>query len=485
VYDRAGCEDWEEISRIAAENQQVACLKYALQQLGVSVRADEENASSPSDDEDDALSTEESEEEEGQKEKKQQEVEEDGEEEVEGEDEEQDHGDNGEDDADEVAEEGPQLKVLYLAALAGDLEYLRDLHRTGHPWSTQGFEVVGGLRSGNPEVVRFCLAHMPRSAYLEFSGRPHPNIHRNTNAECLQVLYDHGYLQLLSPDVGDSPVYLAIWGENLPCLKVIRRFRGGPLPDERECVNLAVQAGAEMLRYVRGMGFPWGAGAATNAVLSGDVGLVRYVLENGGCAPCTTNLVEEAIHSGSIDCLRLVHEHAQACGCSRHWEFVKAVRNESGSLRQRPVARNVETLRYVWAHMDREFASVVSMVTARDLDKQMRDTACKQAPDLQMVLYLDWLFESGQVLEAHIRACPLPTLRKVAEGLRERAIALERVFFIAEKLAQEGPGQSSDFFALRDVMGRIPVELRERIAIEAHLAIPLPWTNPKSLCLCQ
>lgn len=129
-------------------------------------------------------------------------------------------------------------------------------------------------------------------------------------------------------------------------------------------------------------------------------------------------------------------------------------------------ARSLAVLRYVYDHMGSAWAAPLLEATAQVLASWVTQdpTSWSSRVDWMMVLYLTRKLQHG---------LPAP-LGDLAAARREAVAALAGVFFTAGRLAQER--SHPRLMAKWGAMARLPTELREQIAFQAHL-IPLCVTK--------
>eukprot|EP00884_Botryococcus_braunii_P013442 jgi/Botrbrau1/22099/Bobra.0206s0025.1 len=364
------------------------------------------------------------------------------------------------------------------------IDCMEFLQRSGCRWSAKGWEIEVAAGGGRPEVLQYCLERVRvrqcwqkamRMAFV--SGSP----------ECMQVLYDNGYERHRLQNRWEHPAAAALcfnwynWydppnGKVLECLRLAVQKSGKVDPKEL-CTYAAFCAGDEVLRYVIELGAPLKESVAKFAAEEGRVELLREVLAKG--APLTTEAFEVAITAASkgrpksgwysragsgqwLECLQCLCEHARAAGLP---EGLGRPSKEAfaGYAWERSPAPSFAVLQYVCDHMGPTWVDPAVQATARKLAgwaRALKDGNAGAHPvDWQLVLYL--ARKMGDDL-------PRP-LGELVVVRRERAVALAGAFFKAGQLAQHsGPSPSA---ALWGAMARLPSELRERIAFQAHLIL--------------
>eukprot|EP00884_Botryococcus_braunii_P006169 jgi/Botrbrau1/15553/Bobra.0273s0005.1 len=347
------------------------------------------------------------------------------------------------------------------AAGGGNLACLKFLEQAGRKW--EGDEPVKAAGSGSSEALRFCLQrcrdrHQPWDAdeamlYAIMAGSP----------DCMQALYDFGYQR---PPANNErhPAQMAISFKNLACLRLALQLSGPPKVDSQD-VRSAAEGGEELLQIVHRLrGCPWArmkSKAAEWAALEGQAGALRYALQHG--APLSMRTIGAAVEGGSVECLRCVHEHALIVGfpaAYSHPRGLPLAGCEYFTLSFKVLRYVCEVMRPAWVH---KVLSHSASSLANSDSQGGRD-------GWKMRLYTAKRMEG-----------PLPRpLDELVRVRRERARALGGVFYKAKRLARAGPRRRSPSpsLGLWRAMDRLPPELRERIAFEAHLVCPEALLGP-------
>eukprot|EP00884_Botryococcus_braunii_P013447 jgi/Botrbrau1/22102/Bobra.0206s0028.1 len=152
----------------------------------------------------------------------------------------------------------------------------------GYQWSAEGDEVW--LAAGQPEVLRYCLERLQVKPW----DKAMAVAIRHASLESMQLLYDEGYEQHRSRDPRIHPaVRVVALGSSLACLQLAVERSGTPDVQLLDTVK-ALQVGDDMLRYVRGLGAPFGPLASNAAAERGREGALRYTVENGAHWDATT-----------------------------------------------------------------------------------------------------------------------------------------------------------------------------------------------------
>eukprot|EP00884_Botryococcus_braunii_P008602 jgi/Botrbrau1/17743/Bobra.0127s0008.1 len=349
------------------------------------------------------------------------------------------------------------LQYSYLfdfAAQSGSLACLEFLEGAGCRWEGHKQPVLAaGSRSS--EALRYCLQRSHEQlqerdwddAMLQAvcSGSP----------DCMQALYDYGY-QLRAAERYGYPARLAIRVNSLPCLHLALKLSGSPQLQSQD-VQAAAKGGEEMLKFVHGLGGTLNSEVAECAASAGQVGALRYALEQG--APLSMGTFGAAMDRGSVECLKCAFEHGLTFGFPADYE-----QPPSNPFSQHAVVPpSFRMLRYVCEVMCPSWVQQLLSYAAGALV----NTRWKAGKDgWKMCLYLSKQMEG-----------PLPRpLDELVRVRGERARALAGVFYQAKKLSQAGPPCPS--LALWGAMDRVPLELRERIAFQAHLICPVTQLRP-------
>eukprot|EP00884_Botryococcus_braunii_P007442 jgi/Botrbrau1/1669/Bobra.116_2s0013.1 len=202
------------------------------------------------------------------------------------------------------------------------------------------------------------------------------------------------------------------------------------------------------------------SGVAALVAAEGRVELLRDVLAKG--APVTTKAFEFAItaKNGRLECLQCLCEHAHAAGLPEGWGRPSDSAFAGCEWEQSP-GPSLPVLQYVCDHMGPTWADPAVQATARKLAGWALEGGKGQPP------FVDW--QSVPYLAQKLGdALPHP-LGELVAVRRERAAALAGAFFKAGQLAQQS-GRSRSA-ALWGAVGRLPSELRQRIAFQAHLVL--------------
>jgi hypothetical protein len=286
------------------------------------------------------------------------------------------------------------------------------------------------------------------------------------NLEFLKLLYNKGYNLHRSNDPEDHPAHHALrcgWLEGL-------RFvveRSGPPEGWLDCAS-AVKGGVEMLRYVRELGGVLDGRTTRAAARQGDLEALRFAHACG--ARWNSRTIAAAVEAGSLPCLEYAHTH----GCPTDHDY---------ALAEAPhCANGLAVLRYVCEHMDPTWAAKVLERTARAIVRLAR---------VKVAFLLDW--QLVLFLGRKLGAAMPEALAEAVAARKERAAALAGVFWKAEQQTREeerrlllgkvkvdgvhGKKRRKSTHAdvrrvaVCEAMAKLPVELRERIALEAHLII--------------
>jgi hypothetical protein len=231
-----------------------------------------------------------------------------------------------------------------------------------------------------------------------------------------------------------------------------------------------------MLQYVQELGCVFNARTVGAAARRGDLEALRYL--HGIGTPWNSWTLAAAVQADSLPCLVYAHTHCCPQNDQGKWFFYSSR------------ACSLPVLRYVCDHMDPAFAAKVVDWTSDVLSHQIEWRRWASKPweeglDWPLVLYL------GRKLGPALPA----VLAEAKATQAERAAALAGVFWKAKKqlyaegtklLHREAAGGEenkqvckrrkitcavAERMTLWDAMARVPKELQECIAVEAHLII--------------
>eukprot|EP00884_Botryococcus_braunii_P002185 jgi/Botrbrau1/11968/Bobra.0115s0004.1 len=350
--------------------------------------------------------------------------------------------------------------LFHAAARGGSLPCLDFLQRAGCPWA--GDELISAAGSGSLVAVRYCLQRCGDNLQSSVLESAMCQAIKARSPECMQALYDCGYL-FPAAERDYHPALNAIMHGSSECLPLAIQFAGRPQFREG-FVAWAAGRGEEMLQLVHGL---WGkleSYVAEQAASAGQVGALRYALQHG--APLSMITFGAAVEGGSVECLKCAFEHGLAFGFRADHSQSLGHFLRSARLSRRhsePVTLRFGMLRYICEVMGHDWVQQFLPHAAWSLAR----SELKGGKDgWKECLYM------AQRLEG-----PLPSLLdELVRVRRERAGALAGVFYKAKKLAQAGG--RSPWLALWGVMERVPVDMRERIAFEAHLICPVAQLEP-------
>jgi hypothetical protein len=334
-------------------------------------------------------------------------------------------------------------------------------------------DTVQAARSGDPKRLRSALNRKEPSSWdyvmdsAVWSG----------SLECVKVLYEKGYEQHRYRRPHNHPAVFAVRHGQLEILRFVVDCSGPPPPGMKGLYcPVGPRGGVEMLQYVRELGCVFNASTATIAACQGNLEALRYLHMCGAPWDCKTLFA--AVQGGSLPCLEYAHMH----GCPQEVEV--------DPMFHICAAPSLPVLRYVCEHMDSAFTAKVLEVAASDLNSKVchwRFGWGVWILDNERGIGLDWplVLYVGRKLGA---ALPEGLAEAIATQ-KQRAAALAGVFWKASKLlcaektrllyreAAVGEGNSkvtqadAERMATWDAMARVPKELQERIAVEAHLII--------------
>eukprot|EP00884_Botryococcus_braunii_P021783 jgi/Botrbrau1/8289/Bobra.0251s0018.2 len=338
--------------------------------------------------------------------------------------------------------------LLHHAAVGGSLACLDFLNQAGCIW--EGYEAVSAAGSGRAEALRFCLQRsLDHLESLDWDVAMEEAIAAGS-PDCMQALYEYGY-QCPPADDDRHPARLAIEHISLACLQLAIQISGPPQLGSLDFAR-AARGGLEMLQLVHELGGTLDSGTAWCAAGAGQAGALRYALRHG--APLDDDTLGTAMKAGSVECLECVFQHCIAVGFPANYHQPPShlfSPREGVTPCFRKLRYVCEAMRPAWVQ---QFLTHAAGSLARSKKKGGKDW-------WKMCLYVAKRMEG-----------PLPRpLDELVRVRRERAGALAGVFYKAKKLAQAGAPSPS--LALWRAMDRVPLELRERIAFEAHLICPV------------
>eukprot|EP00884_Botryococcus_braunii_P002729 jgi/Botrbrau1/12457/Bobra.0169s0005.1 len=373
--------------------------------------------------------------------------------------------------------------ALQIEAGAGRIDMLKALHEQGYAWN--GYEPRSAAKSGSVEALEYCLDHVQPWSWIETMEEAM----RSRSPGCVQLLVDRGVLQRRGGfddyDAADD----AIKHRSLPCLKIVLGNSGSVPVAKSVYPWFEACEGVELLRCLQLMGVPFHPDTAAHAAAAGRHESLHYALDNG--ALWDHRIITNAIISGSLECLKCAHLHACKVGGR---DAVKALLQEAWVH----PAPNVAVLRYVCEHFDADWAQKVVSATAEAIAANisgaqmwMGQAWCwaeylhhdhgRGARSLSKSRYL-WRDSSARAQEqvdwklvlyvVRTLATPLPAVLEAAVAPRKaRAAAFAGVLYRARRLPREG--RPVEVARLWDALARLPSELSQRIAAEAHLVLPV------------
>eukprot|EP00884_Botryococcus_braunii_P011808 jgi/Botrbrau1/20628/Bobra.113_1s0053.1 len=337
--------------------------------------------------------------------------------------------------------------VLDYAAASGDLECLAFVHETGSRSGAYRSKWDFAVASRNPAVLAFVLDNVDQQ--VEWDAVMEAAISAGA-LKCMQLLYARGYTVGRGlPDTDLHPVVVALRHGDVPCLQLAAEKSKPPPAKERLDCARAATLGEAALRCVAALGGDLHYSTTAAAAGAGQLGALRFAHEWG--APWDVGTLNAAVCGGSLECLQYAHQH----GCP--YAVIGAGEEEA----EAGVAHTVQVLRYVCEHMDPTWALEVVRATA----SAFAHVAMRRrwgAFDWELLLYL------ARRLGGDVP----PPLTEMVAVRRERAAAFAGVFYKAAKAVesqQHWPGQPSR--DLWEALAKVPSELRERIAYEAHLVV--------------
>jgi hypothetical protein len=338
----------------------------------------------------------------------------------------------------------------------------------GYPRSPVDKLAFAAARSGNPDAL--CHA-LDMGEPLSWDDIMREAV-RSGSLDCAKVLYNKGYEQHRSPQPGLHPAVFSVRSTQLEILRFVVERSGPPRADQLYSFY-AVKGGVEMLKYVRELGCVFNEQTTAAGTSLGDLEALRYLHMIG--APWDFRTLAAAVRADSLPCLEYAHTH----GCPQE------VKEDELLLGDHSGAHSLPVLRYVCEHMDPRFGlrslKHTSIFLVNELDFRWRYATkhWDKGIDWPIVLYL-------------VRKLGVASPKVLTEARArhmERAAALAGAFWKAgkqlraeetrllhrEAAGREGDGKTTQADAERmatwDAMARVPKELQERIAVEAHLIL--------------
>lgn len=394
-----------------------------------------------------------------------------------------------------LASDADHATVAMQNALEGcSLACIERLEEAGCTWENVGPPGFEAVYKRNPVPIHFCGAAVPWGwCYLE--GK----IFRADYASILALAYEWGYGHM-NWDPRSHPAVRAMHWGSVNCFKVVVRRFGWPAPCYYRAITLlAALKGEDMLRLVMGVGFTLHPLTAVVCARRGDVGALRWLFE---IVPTSVTrlakaaICEAAVLGNSLECLRYARQRGYLMGDiserMAHTVFDDRRRDSNDDRvlltwsaedvkgRQR---WDVRMLRYLVQHMDPGWARGMLKKVAGVVEERLAD--CVEASSGGVPVFCDRGFQTGS--ESGIDALGVPWdviiflgnklgdelpagLAEMAAVRSKRAKALAGVVYLAGKLARAG--QAHRCLASWSALACLPPALWERIAFEAHLAVP-------------
>jgi hypothetical protein len=356
-----------------------------------------------------------------------------------------------------------EVDLVGSAARHGKLETVMFLVEAGFRMDSSSY--IGAASSGNLDLLRYVLQGCQNPAMLERLMWP---AMESGNHECVKLLYRKGYNQQ-SFTYDSHPALLAI---KYGMLESLRYVVPRTPPPSRGLLRYgldgadAVRGGLEMLQYVHGLGCKFDESVAAFAVREGNLGALQYLHSIG--TPWSVMTLAVAVAAGSLQCLAYAHTH----GCPQDPSGLQG-------CPVRPVAKKLDVLRYVCEHMEPTWAATVLGCTTTFLEGSV-----------ERIEGVGWRFVA--YLERKREGALPENLAHFLAPQKEEAAALAGVFWKARRLTEGGPDEWRVIFgegefraaktsrmsntshvevqekvALWESLAKVPIELRERIALDA------------------
>lgn len=318
------------------------------------------------------------------------------------------------------------------------------------------------------------------------------------NDYLLSLLYECG-LELHSVGLGldmPHPVSAALDRGSVACLKLAVERSGVPpnfcesLLRGHPVTMLAALAGEDMLRWVLELGFTFHPLTAIICARRGDVGALRMFFEIEPVTITKAAMCEAAVMGNSLECLRLARQLGYREGYLEDWEVrFYSKYSDWNYVEEFPLQWcwvggqnwDLEMLRYVVQHMDAQWATCMLSKVATSLEGRYSVSSSAADRGTPLIYCGEWHEES----DIETREIQWPVLiflaRKLGDqlpkGLAEMAaVRSERVQALAGVIYKAGRlsngGQPHPSLRTWRAMSRLSADVWERIACEAHIAIP-------------
>lgn len=393
-----------------------------------------------------------------------------------------------------------QRQAMALALAGGSLASITHLEKLGCTWNRVGPPGLEPIFKANPAPLNVHAFWLPWANEWDLAGC---YAITSDSQHSLTVLYDCGYEVNRSPwDPAWHPAIIACKIASRACWNLALHLSGPP-PAKWLNTLAAARCGEGMLQDAISIGAKLHPLTHVVAAREGNVGALQYLFNNNllgesALAP----LCEAAVMGNSLPCLRFARQRECSQGrvtsqmnydCVRDLPLRGGKKHKYLSWDAEDIACRVhwdfDMLRFLCEHMDHTWArnilpSVAKAVEA-GLRRVLRSKTSKgrrlssSSGSFEHVQMLDWKVVLYLATRLVVMKCNLPTrlelLEEMAGPRRERAKALAGVFYKAEKLAVGGRPNACQ--AMWGAMAKVPEELRERIAHDAHLVVR-SWAQP-------
>lgn len=396
--------------------------------------------------------------------------------------------------------------ALYFAVKGGSVACIRRLEEAGCTWDAVGPPGLEAAYNRNP--ARLALSfYFPDVDPADYQWeREMDEAIKEDDEYKMSLLYECGYEHHRSRDPAKHPARVALKAGSVACLKPAVEQSGLPSMSAKEKCTFALLAaleGEEMLRWVHGLGLTLHRLTAVVCARRGDVGTLRWLFE---VMPTTVTgfakaaICEAAVMGNSLECLRLAWQHGYRMGniskelASVHKKHCplsydggdgKSLLIWSAEDVKERRHWDLEMLRYLVRHMDRQWAISMLKKVAGVLEHQA--VRCYEAARGGMPVFREKsLINVFQItLEISIVEIQWSVIIFLGKELgnelpdvlagfalirAERAQALAGVVYRAGQLAKEGRPHPS--LPSWRALASLPPDVWERIASEAHLAVP-------------
>eukprot|EP00884_Botryococcus_braunii_P021156 jgi/Botrbrau1/7724/Bobra.0159s0156.1 len=344
-------------------------------------------------------------------------------------------------------------------------------------------------RKGHLETLQFWFHNLPHIGnYWNWDDLMYSAI-TSKCVESMQLLYNLGYERHRSQSARQHPAIIALLFGCLRGMQLALNFSGDPPVDPQDLETLgptlltwnAAIFGEDILQTVCGWGGTCDMQTPEEAARASQAGALRFALEKG--APLHMKTVLAAIQVNSLECLQCAYQHVSTVGLPEGYDITSIQSHGTGVRNRDPAYRsywsgtlksycpvnglNPDILKYIASDVAPNMSCPILTWLAQGFAGS--PTWLHGPHGINCVVQVvDWW--TVLFLARHLRQDAMPEpLRGMVASRSERAAALAGVCWRAGRLAESN--QPSPFLPLWRAIGKLPGELRERIAFEAHLVV--------------